>query len=189
MNGQNDVALQHVTTTVKDANREVADLATAVHSLEMHLLSTPIHSPIAVCPETVEECSCQDLKVLTSGGADAWNEKSRLDCETQLPFAFTDGCHSLHFMRSSSLMGARHPTEGWMGSQMQSVKALTCGSHTHAKISFHAGSRWTRTGQELLDGSQKQQIAQDVPNSVVDRALLLWFDTYLVKRTCPHCAH
>lgn len=46
MNGQNDVALQHITATVEDRSREVADLATAVHSLEMHLSSTPIHTPL-----------------------------------------------------------------------------------------------------------------------------------------------
>eukprot|EP00450_Noctiluca_scintillans_P035103 CAMPEP_0194542498 /NCGR_PEP_ID=MMETSP0253-20130528/84114_1 /TAXON_ID=2966 /ORGANISM="Noctiluca scintillans" /LENGTH=704 /DNA_ID=CAMNT_0039389123 /DNA_START=77 /DNA_END=2191 /DNA_ORIENTATION=- len=46
MNGQNDVALQHITASVEDRSREVADLATAVHSLEMHLSSTPIHTPL-----------------------------------------------------------------------------------------------------------------------------------------------
>jgi hypothetical protein len=68
MNGQNDVALQHMTASVEaldrkiaaeignrvedvksereDRSREVADLATAVHSLETHLSSTPVHTPI-----------------------------------------------------------------------------------------------------------------------------------------------
>ena len=67
-------------------------------------------------------------------------------------------------------MGARHPTQGLMDTQMQSVK----GSHSRVACSFKGlspASRWTSTGQVLLDGPQKQQIAQDVPTSTVDRAL------------------
>ena len=61
-------------------------------------------------------------EVLTSEGADAWNEKSRLDGEIVLLSAFTDGCHSAHFMRSFLLADGRKASDSRVDGHPEAVR-------------------------------------------------------------------